>query len=283
MSNEIPKYSNSNSNSSQTPSNDNENSNSNYEGIKFKLDISSLSLDCSIPLGSNLNFQLGIPQSTSTNQQNSKSSHFHTGTTSSNPITVESQSNKTFQNDSIPSNINSELFLLNLVNSFINRLENVERELEKEKNINKEFRIQIDDLKDKLNNLNIIDNSIESIMKKDLILKQDQSYKSPKPSKEDYMKNEFLISPSEYNSSQMNKNQKEEFQLQKDHIEPDKIDENECWQDDSEYIKSEQEVKSDSNFIKAENKNEDFEEDDPSELGLNDDQTILYGFKPKQK
>ncbi|WWC91263.1 uncharacterized protein L201_006206 [Kwoniella dendrophila CBS 6074] len=225
------------------------------QGIKLQLNIQSLSLDCSIPSGTNFGIQLGVP-SNSSQSSNEGSSNHSTNTNESKSTTTQNQNRN--QNNC---NLNPETFLLGLAISFINRLEKVENDLNEERKLNRVYREKIDKLQYRLDRLDyhpIGDTKVPD----DVTLKVARNRKG-----------------------------KDEEEIE---IQPEDIDDKEFWQSELHKLSDQQSIniKEKSNNATGEEEEEEEEDkkdesdnelpDDPTGLGLDDNQAILYGFKPRK-
>ncbi|WVQ63962.1 uncharacterized protein L199_002120 [Kwoniella botswanensis] len=239
------------------------------EAMKLQLNIQSLSLDCSIPLGSNLGLQVAVPPAPGSAPQQHQNNP-PTSTSQPVPSTSTTQPQASSSPPSAPV-FGPESILLGLANSFIQRLERVERDLDEERRVNVEYRSTIQRLEERLNVLEENANNGQN-------QKQnhrgggsgDGACRNETPKNREYKLDPpsqipIPISlptrtiPQRYTATQ--------------EIEPDAIDERDTW--NSPQPHSHQGIRS--------SREEEEEMDDPTGLGLDDDQAILYGFKPRNK
>ncbi|KAK6904347.1 hypothetical protein I203_105159 [Kwoniella mangroviensis CBS 8507] len=239
------------------------------EAMKLQLNIQSLSLDCSIPLGSNLGLQVAVPPAPGTAPQQQHQNNPPTSTSQPVPSTSTNQPQSSSSPSSAPA-FGPESILLGLANSFIQRLERVERDLTEERRVNVNYRNTIQRLEERLNQL-------ENNMKDGENHNQNSNGTGNGDVRNGIPQNrEYVLDPPSQISiptSLPTRTTPQRYTATQE-IEPDAIDERDTWTSPQPHPYQ---------GVPTGEEEEEEEMDDPTGLGLDDDQAILYGFKPRNK
>ncbi|WRT69011.1 uncharacterized protein IL334_005993 [Kwoniella shivajii] len=260
MSSNPPNYSTSSSPSPKHPDSTPPPSSANHRpasspgdnGLKFQLNIQSLSLDCSIPPGSNIGIQLGIPGTTSTGNppqtQSTCSNHV--------PSTSTSQAQNMSSN---PANLDPLMW--GIAQGYIQKLDSLEKSLSEERISNVKLKEEVERLNDRVNSLQGRKNYEDKIPRDNHHTEDHDGggcHQDQKSSLNQRHPNIFdkemdvprTLSERESHTHTSSTSVPPLPPKPQHEIKPDDIDENESW-------------------------------DDPSGLGLDDDLAVLYGFTPK--
>ncbi|WVW79289.1 hypothetical protein I302_101256 [Kwoniella bestiolae CBS 10118] len=230
------------------------------ESMKLQLNIQSLSLDCSIPLGSNLGLQVAVPPAPGSQPtQNNTSPPQQPASSTSHPPpgSNQLQSNSTFGPESI---------LLGLATGFVQRLEKVERDLEEERRINVGHRSTIERLETRLNRLEL---SVRPGETSTADQKIDTQLPPSFATSQIPQNREYQLNPPTQISipTALPARTTPQSYTVKQEIEPEEVD-HDTWDQRQPQLGREEEF--------------DDVPDDPTGLGLDDDQAVLYGYKPRQ-
>ncbi|WWC64077.1 uncharacterized protein I303_106684 [Kwoniella dejecticola CBS 10117] len=211
--------------------------------------------------------------------------------------------------------IGPETLLLGLATSFIQRLERVERDLADERRLNAEYRGMIDEMKNKVDSLQnphglkqgaqrVDDDAgltasgggrrskgkskdereeAETGQRSPLLVPSQGTFNLKPPSQ-----TPVPASLTDRSTPQMyHVTEDRQYDTRKDQLESEDIDEDDEWRrDKAESERTTGQIQTANQphpLPAAEDGGEDEDEDDPSGLGLDDDQAILYGFKPRYR
>ncbi|OCF72664.1 hypothetical protein I204_07047 [Kwoniella mangroviensis CBS 8886] len=246
------------------------------EAMKLQLNIQSLSLDCSIPLGSNLGLQVAVPPAPDTapqqqhQQQNNTSIPSQSYPPAPDPASAATSTAQSSSSAPSVSGFGPETILLGLANSFIQRLERVERDLTEERRVNVDYRNTIQRLEERLNQL-------ENTMKDGENHNQNSNGTGNGDVRNGIPQNrEYVLDPPSQipiPTSLPTRTTPQRYTATQE-IEPDAIDERDTWTSPQPHPYQ---------GVPTGEEEEEEEMDDPTGLGLDDDQAILYGFKPRNK